>query len=84
MLKKILLGLLLVTFLTQIAVSFYYSSFIVSQNQIINHNLTQIESLNLKKQQLKIQLSQLTSIQHLLQYAPGYTPITSQIDLNLN
>lgn len=73
----------IITFLTQIGVSFYYSSEIINQNSSFNQNQTELENIQSRNQNLIKELSSLVSIESLQQKITplNYTPINQVIKI---
>lgn len=68
MFNKTLLYLFLFFIIIQIGFSFYYSSEIVSQNQILNENITLAEKLKKENRYLEQKLSLHYSIDKIFQF----------------
>ena len=65
MLNKSFLLFLFVLIISQVFFSFYYSSEIINQNNLINKNQIYLHSLKLENQELEKKLSYLTSINQI-------------------
>lgn len=57
--------ILFILIASQILFSFYYSSEIINQNNIINQNQTTLQSLKITNQELEKQLTSLTSLNQI-------------------
>ncbi|MEI8067848.1 MAG: hypothetical protein WCG91_02800 [Candidatus Shapirobacteria bacterium] len=64
--NKIFIIILAVTIVLQISFSFYYSSEIINQNNLLNKNLSQLDILEKQQQVLEKKLAELTSISNPL------------------
>lgn len=73
----------IITFLTQIVVSFYYSSEIINQNSSFNQNQTELENIQSRNQNLIKELSSLVSIESLQRKITplNYIPINQIIKI---
>ncbi len=82
MLNKKLLYLFLSFLLFQVVFSFYYSSEIVSQNEILNKNLELLDKFQKENKILEKNFSKSTSIQTISQFAKqkNYQFIKKTID----
>jgi hypothetical protein len=69
MFNKNFLYLFLFFFIFQIIFSFYYSSGIISQNEILNNNLEFSTKLQGENKLLEKKLSEITSIKEISQFA---------------
>lgn len=69
--------LIFLLIIIQVSFSFYYSSEIITQNNLINQNHLILEDLKIQKQDLEINLSKLTSLTSL------ETPINQRGYINL-
>lgn len=65
MLNKSFLLFLFVLIISQVFFSFYYSSEIINQNNLINKNQIYLQSLKIENQELEKKLSYLTSINQI-------------------
>ncbi len=82
--NRILLTILVLSLLIQISFSFYYSSEIINQNNLLDTTKTQLDILDKQKQELENQLARLTSIKYLQTQVSqkNFIPIKNQINLN--
>jgi hypothetical protein len=65
MLNKPFFLLLFLLIICQVLFSFYYSSEIISQNNLINQNQNNLESLKITNQELEKQFTSLTSLSQI-------------------
>ena len=77
MLNKPFFLFIFLLIIIQVSFSFYYSSEIITQNNLINQNHLILEDLKIQKQDLEINLSKLTSLISL------ETPINQRGYVNL-
>lgn len=70
--------------ISQIVFSFYYSSEIINQNNIINQNQTNLQSLRIINQELKKQFTSLTSLNQIKVLMDQENYINLKETLNLN
>lgn len=84
MIKSFLIVILVAVFIIQIFFSFFYSSEIITQNNLLNTNQETLQKLKIKNQELEITLSQLTSLQNLNEQikSKNYLPIIQEINLD--
>ena len=80
MLNKSFFLILFLLIISQIFFSFYYSSEIINQNNLINQNQIILQSLKIKNQELEKQFTSLSS----LNYIQGLTNQKNYIDLKNN
>jgi hypothetical protein len=83
MTKKILTPIIIFFLSIQIIFSFYYSSEIITQNNLLNDYQNKIDTLKVKNSDLKKILSETTSLSHLesLIKTENYSPIVKTINL---
>jgi len=67
----------------QILFSFYYSSEIINQNNLINQNQTSLQSLKIANQELKKQFTSLTSLSQIQTLINQQNYINLKENLNL-
>ncbi|MFA6369171.1 MAG: hypothetical protein WCX20_02210 [Candidatus Shapirobacteria bacterium] len=65
MLNKPFFLIIFLLIISQIFFSFYYSSEIISQNNMINQNQIILQSLKIENQELEKQFTSLTSLSHI-------------------
>ncbi|MDD4785482.1 MAG: hypothetical protein PHH12_03465 [Candidatus Shapirobacteria bacterium] len=65
MLNKPFFLIIFLLIISQIFFSFYYSSEIISQNNMINQNQIILQSLKIENQELEKQFTSLTSLNHI-------------------
>lgn len=72
-----------ISFCLQVLLSIFYSIKIVDQSQVANNLNKELTQVIVKNQQLEIQLSQLSSLSHLVNsnQNQNYIPITTVINL---
>jgi hypothetical protein len=80
MLNKSFFLILFLLIISQIFFSFYYSSEIINQNNLINQNQIILQSLKIKNQELEKQFTSLSS----LNYIQSLTNQKNYIDLKNN
>lgn len=76
--------ILFLLIISQIVFSFYYSSEIINQNNIINQNQTNLQSLRIINQELKKQFTSLTSLNQIKVLMDQENYINLKETLNLN
>lgn len=83
MIEKILGSILIITVLFQIAFSFYYSSEILNQNNLIYTNQSYFDSIKIQNQELEKKLALITSISNIKKQieTKNYIPISQMINL---
>jgi len=83
MLKSLLITLTILSFLTQIAISFFSSSQILIINQQISEKQKLVSGLQQKNQQLRQQYSQFSSLKYIQEHynLNKFQPITKQLKL---
>ena len=83
MVRRLLIVITILLFISQIAFSIYYSGEIISQNSEFETNSDQLKKTNLIHQQLIYQLSLLTSVSRLSSTIPAnFQPIKQILDLS--
>ena len=82
--NKIFTGLIILSLITQIIFSFFYSSQILTQNSQLDQIQTQLNQSSLKLEQLQKQEADLSSIKHLNQSTPSATLQFMKQSINLN
>lgn len=83
MLNKPFFIILFLLILGQVIFSFYYSSEIINQNNLINQNEVLLQSLKIEKQELEKNLASITSIYQLQNNINQTNYINLQESLNL-
>lgn len=82
--KNISFSILAVIILIQVIFSFFYSSEIINQNNLLNTNQEAFNVLKKENQNLEIKLSQLSSLQNLNEQLKdkNYSSIKQEINLD--
>jgi len=83
MLNKPFFLLLFLLIICQVIFSFYYSSEIVSQNNLINQNQLDLQSLKITNQELEKQFTSLTSLNQIQTLVTQKNYINLKETLNL-
>lgn len=81
---KILWIILVTSLIIQISFSFYYSSEIINQNNLLDSTQTQLDILDKQKQGLENQLATLTSLKFLENKISSQNLIPLKNQLNIN
>lgn len=75
---------LFIIIISQILFSFYYSSEIINQNNLINQNQTILENLKIENQKLKNESSSLMSINNIYQIITNQNKNYFDLKENIN
>lgn len=83
MLNKPFFLIIFLLIASQILFSFYYSSEIINQNNLINQNQSNLQSLKIENQELKKQFTSLTSLNQIQTLINQQNYINLKENLNL-